>query len=324
MRSSRAVQTLILMPDPRQTPLGELGGAAFGRASYTPYGHAEPNRLAARTGFNGQLREPPGWYQLGNGHRVYNPALMRFHNPDRLSPFDRGGLNAYAYCQGDPVNFVDPTGRFAEIGAFLQDTFLDKPAFGLILNVGLFVVNLGGAVISPPVGAGLWAARAGVLGAAGGAVGSAMHLAGKEEGKWVSLAGTVLSAVAASLRANDVIDTIRKRYRELKGDLGQRLRYLVIGGKRPPGLAAVNPKPSMTSPAAVRKGSMEPVVNKRLSNVAQAARNDSQGSLQSLSEARKGVENLKNKMRRESEVMRGWGIPSSSQSNQPVPSAPIP
>lgn len=70
----------------------------------------------SRMGFNGQLRERPrGWYHLGHGHRIYSPLLMRFHCPDRLSPFGAGGLNAYAYCLGDPVNQQDPTGRSTEL-----------------------------------------------------------------------------------------------------------------------------------------------------------------------------------------------------------------
>ncbi|ORC59035.1 hypothetical protein BZK31_12400 [Pseudomonas floridensis] len=32
-----------------------------------------------------------------------------------MSPFGKGGLNAYAYCLGDPVNRKDPTGRGAVI-----------------------------------------------------------------------------------------------------------------------------------------------------------------------------------------------------------------
>jgi RHS repeat-associated protein len=63
-------------------------------------------------GHSGELHEgEPGWQLLGNGHRIYSPSLMRFHSPDRLSPFECGGLNAYVYCGGDPVNRVDPTGR---------------------------------------------------------------------------------------------------------------------------------------------------------------------------------------------------------------------
>ncbi len=52
-----------------------------------------------------------GYYLLGNGYRAFNPVLMRFNSPDSLSPFGKGGLNAYAYCAGDPVNRVDPTGH---------------------------------------------------------------------------------------------------------------------------------------------------------------------------------------------------------------------
>lgn len=66
---------------------------------------------SARLGYNGALHEPGNrWQLLGNGRRVFNPVLMRFHSPDVLSPFSRGGLNAYAYCSGNPVNLSDPSG----------------------------------------------------------------------------------------------------------------------------------------------------------------------------------------------------------------------
>ena len=79
---------------------------------YAAYGFREPSTGASALGFNGQLLDrSTGRYLLGNGQRTYNPALMRFQSPDSLSPFGKGGLNAYAYCLGDPVNGQDPSGH---------------------------------------------------------------------------------------------------------------------------------------------------------------------------------------------------------------------
>ncbi|BCJ07319.1 hypothetical protein PRtIB026_A29580 [Pseudomonas sp. RtIB026] len=80
--------------------------------SYSAFGH-DPfcNREFFEIGFNGQLRDPEGFYILGNGHRAYLPTLSRFVSPDALSPFAQGGVNAYIYCLGDPVNRHDNSGR---------------------------------------------------------------------------------------------------------------------------------------------------------------------------------------------------------------------
>jgi RHS repeat-associated protein len=124
-------RTLLLAPDLQQTLLAELDRTGPNRLAYTPYG-SQSSLLAAqsRLGFNGQLMErPTGWYHLGNGHRVYNPVLMRFHSPDRLSPFGKGGVNAYAYCGGSPMNRVDPCGAWwvsvvgQAIGTFVGGLF---------------------------------------------------------------------------------------------------------------------------------------------------------------------------------------------------------
>ena len=77
--------------------------------AYTPYGYAVAG--IGRIGFNGEFRDPvSGSYPLGNGHRIFSPILMRFLSPDDYSPFRQGGLNAYAYCLGDPINLTDPEG----------------------------------------------------------------------------------------------------------------------------------------------------------------------------------------------------------------------
>lgn len=81
--------------------------------AYTPYGDRLDVDLEKHLflGFNGEPRLDPRCYFLGNGYRTYNPALMRFHSSDSESPFQNGGVNAYAYCLGDPVNLVDPSGN---------------------------------------------------------------------------------------------------------------------------------------------------------------------------------------------------------------------
>ncbi|WP_095148975.1 RHS repeat-associated core domain-containing protein [Pseudomonas sp. Irchel s3a18] len=106
-------RTLLLATDLQQSILAELDRSGPNLRTYTAYGSPSSLRpMNAGLGFNGQLKErPTGWYHLGNGHRVYNPVLMRFHSPDRLSPFGEGGLNPYAYCSGSPMNRVDPSGR---------------------------------------------------------------------------------------------------------------------------------------------------------------------------------------------------------------------
>ena len=78
--------------------------------------HVIPTTRAPNTaqlGYNGQLHEPTrAWQALGNGYRIYNPVIMRFHRPDDWSPFARGGANAYTYCGGEPISRSDQSGHF--------------------------------------------------------------------------------------------------------------------------------------------------------------------------------------------------------------------
>lgn len=77
--------------------------------SYSPYGYT--SGVLSMLGFNGEYLEWRFFYLLGAGYRAYGPELMRFFSPDRFSPFGIGGLNSYAYCSGEPINYIDPTGR---------------------------------------------------------------------------------------------------------------------------------------------------------------------------------------------------------------------
>ncbi|WP_225933408.1 RHS repeat-associated core domain-containing protein [Pseudomonas peradeniyensis] len=96
-------------------------GTAQRMLTYTAYGYlADPVRKGA-IGFNGQLLEGDvQGYLLGNGHRLYHLPIMRFASPDALSPFGEGGVNAYLYCDGDPINKLDPSGR---VPGFIKKLF---------------------------------------------------------------------------------------------------------------------------------------------------------------------------------------------------------
>ena len=66
-------------------------------------------------GFNGERADlVTGHYLLGQGYRAYNPVLMRFNSPDNLSPFGKGGINSYSFCEDDPVNNADPDAHFSQ------------------------------------------------------------------------------------------------------------------------------------------------------------------------------------------------------------------
>jgi len=83
--------------------------------TYSAYGYSKTLPSAQTLlGLNGEYIDAAnGYYPLGKGYRMYAPNLMRFLSPDALSPFAEGGLNTYAYCNGDPVGKIDPTGRAA-------------------------------------------------------------------------------------------------------------------------------------------------------------------------------------------------------------------
>ncbi|MDR2319597.1 MAG: RHS repeat-associated core domain-containing protein [Pseudomonas sp.] len=81
--------------------------------NYSCYG-VESNTQTQKNpiGFNGEIFDSTTQsYALGNGYRLFSPTAMRFISPDNLSPFDSGGINAYCYCLGDPINNIDPSGH---------------------------------------------------------------------------------------------------------------------------------------------------------------------------------------------------------------------
>ncbi|MNU97523.1 hypothetical protein D3C71_876020 [compost metagenome] len=122
-RQNGNVESRLLNTDQQRSVLNVLDAARPRPIAYSPYGHRPPeNGLLSLLGFNGERPDPvTGCYLLGNGYRAFNPVLMRFNSPDSWSPFGEGGFNAYAYCVGDPVNRIDPTGHIGNpIKGFLN------------------------------------------------------------------------------------------------------------------------------------------------------------------------------------------------------------
>ncbi|WP_458130953.1 RHS repeat-associated core domain-containing protein [Pseudomonas sp. R3-41] len=106
--------TLIAHDDKRSTLLSLRANETEPQATaYSVFGYSPIDKASHRVlGFNGERYDKnSGFYLLGNGYRAFNTVLMRFNSPDNQSPFGDGGINAYAYCTGDPVNRTDPSGH---------------------------------------------------------------------------------------------------------------------------------------------------------------------------------------------------------------------
>jgi len=125
-----SVTATLLATDQQRSVLNTLDATGPHPLAYSPYGHHPAvDRLLSLRGFNGEQPDPlTGHYHLGNGYRQFNPVLMRFNSPDSWSPFGEGGLNAYGYCEGDPINRVDPTGHmFSSLLATIKNLFTPNP-----------------------------------------------------------------------------------------------------------------------------------------------------------------------------------------------------
>lgn len=128
------VETRLLATNQQRSVLNLLDASGPQPIAHTPYGHRPlASGLLSLLGFNGERPDPvTGCYLLGNGYRAFNPVLMRFNSPDSWSPFGEGGLNAYTYCVGDPVNRSDPTGH---VPPFLYSGTATKLANNVLMFV---------------------------------------------------------------------------------------------------------------------------------------------------------------------------------------------
>jgi len=116
----------MLASDHKNTVFSEVRKDGRQDVAYTAYGDSA---ATGSLGYNGERCETQtGCYLLGNGYRAYNPWLMRFHSPDSLSPFGEGGLNSYTYCEGNPIDYLDPDGTsilsvLSRLGRYIGGAF---------------------------------------------------------------------------------------------------------------------------------------------------------------------------------------------------------
>ncbi|MEN8638758.1 RHS repeat-associated core domain-containing protein [Pseudomonas sichuanensis] len=210
--------TYLLACDRQRSP---IGAAELPSRSFTAYG-ALPSPLGPITGFCGQPREPKlDRYPLGNGYRQYNPALMRFHQPDAFSPFGDGGINAYMYCSGDPVNRHDPGGNY---GALLS------AAIQRSATIALHTASPIALLLSPKpkTKLALNATRVAMLGSATTVVGAGLGLAGLAAATYVANAGTALLVAGAGTRIVSAIADNRKAvWQYVKSSVATNTRALL-------------------------------------------------------------------------------------------------
>ncbi|WP_442112380.1 RHS repeat domain-containing protein [Pseudomonas sp. NUPR-001] len=194
---------------------------------YSAHGSEHKNAANSDYGFAGERREPlSGWY-IPAGYRPYDPLLMIFLSPDSESPFGRGGLNAYAYCAGDPVNRVDPDGH-----AWLNWVIA---GIGLALGAVATVASFGALA---PVFATVAAGGIGAMTMSGAfAVGSAV-LGAVSFGTGV--AATALEAIDKDSKAASILGWISLGTGLASGVLGgvsKSVNKLVSQSSRQPGRA---------------------------------------------------------------------------------------
>lgn len=155
------------------TPCRIQSGDKVTNLSYTPYGLR--SLYSTSPGMAGAQIDPvTGWYFLGNGERIFNPILMRFHSPDSWSPFGKGGINPYIYSLGDPINRMDPTGHMS-VGSIIGITLTS-------ISLLLAIISLGAAIPAVAASSTLLAAMAvdsviAGIAVAAGAIGDVLSIA---------------------------------------------------------------------------------------------------------------------------------------------------
>jgi RHS repeat-associated protein len=108
--------------DYRDTPrqIDNASGQAVWSWVPQPFGDNQPNQNPSGLGtFAYNLRYPGQYYDQDSGfsynyHRTYNSATGSYLQSDPIGL--AGGINTYAYVDGNPISFVDPSGLAVYVG----------------------------------------------------------------------------------------------------------------------------------------------------------------------------------------------------------------
>src|SRR5882724_9533811 len=122
-------------------------GRVTDRVEYTPYGMISFRSGATDTPFlfNGRygvMTDPDGLLHMRA--RYYNPYLCRFINPDPTG--FSGGMNFYAYANGNPISYLDPFGLDALAEGNMNPSWLNLGSANSTPNLQLTIdpnMNLG-------------------------------------------------------------------------------------------------------------------------------------------------------------------------------------
>jgi len=118
---------------------------------------------------------------------------MRFQSPDSLSPFGKGGINAYGYCAGDPINRIDPNGHFYGVAGLVLR------GLGMLSSALTIAYNFLGPL--PTTRISLNASRVSTMGSLISLGSSAAQYAGVESAIFGSNLGLTMSAAGTATRA---------------------------------------------------------------------------------------------------------------------------
>ncbi|MFZ5929838.1 MAG: RHS repeat-associated core domain-containing protein [Pseudomonadota bacterium] len=119
--------------------LTDAAGAIAWDGVFAPFGetHAITGTLAQNLRFPGQYADSESGLSW-NWHRTYDPSLGRYLQSDPIGL--AGGINTYAYVNGNPVRYTDPQGLFVPALAAGAAISPEAAAGALALSAGALAI----------------------------------------------------------------------------------------------------------------------------------------------------------------------------------------